>query len=69
MHSKLIVQFEMKSIMVIKFNIGVFVFAEKIQVIKLGHHSKEQQISTERNWQVHVKKITAVKELRKFAYL
>lgn len=50
MHSKLIVQFEMKSIMIIKFNIGVFVFAEKIQVIKLGHHSKEQQISTERNW-------------------
>lgn len=29
MHSKLIVQFEMKWIMVIKFNIGVFVFAEK----------------------------------------
>ena len=59
----------MKPIMVIKFNIGVFIFAEKIQVIKLGHHSKEQQISTERNCQVHVKKITAVKELRKFAYL
>ena len=69
MHSKLIVQFEMKSIMLIKFNIGVFVFAEKSQVIKLGHHSKEQQISTERNWQVQVKKITAVKELRKFVYL
>ena len=38
MHFKLIVQFEMKSIMIIKFNIGVFVFTEKIQVIKLGHH-------------------------------
>ena len=41
MHFKLIVQFEMKSIMIIKFNIGVFVFTEKIQVIKLGHHTRE----------------------------
>lgn len=55
--------------MVALFNLGGFVFVEKIQVIKLGHHRKEQQISTERNWQVHVTKITAVKELRKFAYL
>ena len=38
MHFKLIVQFEMKSIMIIKFNMGVFVFTEKIQVTKLGHH-------------------------------
>ena len=39
MHFKLIVQFEMKSIMIIKFNIGVFVFTEKIQVIKLGQNT------------------------------
>ena len=39
MHFKLIVQFEKKSIMISKFNIGVFVFTEKIQVIKLGHHT------------------------------
>ena len=37
---KWIVQFEMKSIMIIKFNIGVFVFTEKIHVIKLGHHKR-----------------------------
>ena len=39
MHFKFIVQFEKKSIMIIKFNKGVFVFTEKIQVIKLGHYT------------------------------
>ena len=47
MHFKLIVQLKIKSIMIIKFNIGVFVFTEKIQVIKLGHHTG---VMTEIKW-------------------
>ena len=38
MHFKLTVKFEIEWIMIMKFNIAIFVFTEKNQVITLGHH-------------------------------
>ena len=39
MHFKLTVKFEIEWIMIMKFNIAIFVFNEKNQVITLGHHT------------------------------
>ena len=39
MHFKLTVKFEIEWIMIMKFNIAIFVFTEKNQVITLGHHT------------------------------
>ena len=40
MHFKLTVKFEIEWIMIMKFNIAIFVFTEKNQVITLGHHTR-----------------------------
>lgn len=48
MHFKLTVKFEMEWIMIMKFNIAIFVFTEKNQVITLGHH-RGLSLKTEHN--------------------
>ena len=42
--------------MIIKFNIGVFVFTEKIQVIKLGHYTPDLATLTTLRHQDRVRK-------------
>ena len=42
--------------MIIKFNIGVFVFTQKIKVIKLGHHTPYLATLTSLRYQDRVRK-------------